>query len=95
MYIGSKVAATFTWVVDGVLTDPTTVVVLVRTPAGVETTYTYGSSTELTKVSAGVYKLTLTLNQPETWWFRAKGTGAAEANTEISQYVSPSHFTTP
>lgn len=40
---------------DDVAADPTPLVVTVRTPSGIETSFTYGTSAELTKVSAGSY----------------------------------------
>lgn len=67
---------------DGTAIDPTTVAVTVVKPDGTSTTYVFGVDGEVTKTSAGIYKLLVDADQEGVWtveWF-STGTGqAAEA----------------
>lgn len=67
-----KITCTFT--VDGTNTDPTTVTLEVKDPAGTKTTYTYAAG-QITKSAAGLYYKYITLNLAGTWWYRWTGTG--------------------
>ena len=59
----------------GSVTDPTTVTFTVRSPAGVETAYVYGTDSQVTKSSTGVFVLTLPLGQIGDWHIFCRGTG--------------------
>jgi hypothetical protein len=78
----------------GVLTNPTTVTCRALSPEGTETAYVYGTDSELTRSSTGVYSLLLQLNDPGEWWFRYEGTGAVAAVAESPRAVGvdASHF---
>ena len=70
------------------LTDPTTVTLLVETPAGVQTSYTYAAG-EVTKDSTGVFYRTVTLNASGQWIIRWTGTGAVASAGESTITVRP------
>jgi len=89
---GVKVTLTFTNP-TGALTDPTTVTVKVKNGATV-TTYAYGTG-QITRVSSGVYVLTLTTtgSVSRNWSIEAIGTGACAAVAVTSNLnVSPRPF---
>lgn len=93
MLIGTKVRLTAEWRVparpDGTLTDPTTVSLLIRTPDGVQTTYTFAGG-DITKDATGQYHydITPTTTGKHTW--RWVGTGAAHAPAEGAFNIEPS-----
>lgn len=87
-----KATCTFTPAGSTTPTDPTTVVAKLSAPDGTVTTYTYGSSAELTKTSTGVYLLTVTLNAAGLWWVRFTGTGAVKAAEDEAVLVKDSVF---
>jgi len=70
-----KVEASF-YDEEGVLADPTNVTFTTLAPDMTLTDYAYLVDAEVTRVSAGVYRLTVTLDAPGTWRFRAEGGGA-------------------
>lgn len=74
-------------------TDPTTVTCTSLKPDGTETTYTYGTDSELTKSSTGNYMLTITASQPGQWGYRwlTTGTGTTTA-LEGAVHVMQSAF---
>jgi hypothetical protein len=74
------------------LVDPATVKFKHETPAGVETTLTYGSSSELTRTSQGKYVAAIDLNASGTWWFRWETTGTYKGADEFSRDVAASQF---
>ncbi len=74
---------------NGPLADPTTITVIVRTPAGVESTST------ATRVSTGIYTHTVSLTASGTWKIRFKGAGAVTKNEEIWLKVRASGFDSP
>lgn len=95
--IGDRPTATVTFRdTADVLTSPTTVVFVVRTPAGVETPYT-SPHAAITTVSTGVFAFTFPapLNEAGAWHVRAKGTAGLEAAAELSFQVRRSNFATP
>lgn len=73
----------------GAATDPSTVSLIVRDPAGTETTYTYAGGT-VSKASTGSYYKDLQLTQAGLWSYRWIGTGAVEAVDEDVIYVARS-----
>lgn len=92
--IGTVVRTTGTFRVGSTLTDPTAITCMVKTPAGVETSYVYGSSA-VVRSSVGVYYLDVPCTESGKWYLRWKGTGTAAAAEESSFSVDASGFTTP
>lgn len=86
-----RVTGTFTNASDAA-TDPTTVTCKVKTPAGVTTTYLYGTDAALVKDSTGVYHLDITASTSGQWWYRWEGTGAVEQADEDTFIIEPSAF---
>lgn len=70
------------------LTDPSTVTLLIETPAGVQTTYTYAGGT-VTKDSTGVFYRDLALAASGQWIIRWTGTGAVASAGESTITVRP------
>lgn len=88
--IGDVAILPFTFAIDGVAVNPTTVVVTVRQPNGVRITYTYGTDAALTRLTTGSYQLA----HPVTQWGRhgygvvATGLGAEAGEGEFDVRVS-------
>lgn len=86
--------ATFT--VSGVETDPTEITVRVKDPDGAITVLgpvdgaTGGGG--ITRVSAGVFKTDIQLDDAGYWFARFEGTGTAAATHETQAIVDPSEF---
>jgi hypothetical protein len=76
----------------GVLTDPSSVTVVVRTPAGVETTYTFGVSSQLTKVSSGIYQLLIPLTLTGTYKWKWTGTAVDKVAVDYDECDSERKF---
>lgn len=72
--------------------DPTTVVFRYETPAGIETTLTYGVDAALTKRAAGKYTARVDLNASGTWNFQWKTTGTYQGVDEFTREVAASQF---
>jgi hypothetical protein len=72
--------------------DPTAVFCEVRTPAGVETTYTYGVDAGLVKDSVGNYHLNVSATARGTWPYRWYSTGTGQAAGESWFFVRESDF---
>lgn len=77
---------------SGTVTDPTTIKVKYKTPAGVETTKTYVTDAEVVRSSTGIYYIDLTLTQTGRWHYRWEGTGTIIATSEASLDVDASQF---
>lgn len=89
---GTTVRVTGTFTVSGTATDPSTVTLKVRDPAGTETTYTYALS-QVAKSATGVYYKDLSptiLTSTGTWIYRWIGTGDAAGAGEASFHIRPS-----
>jgi hypothetical protein len=65
---------------DAVLTDPTTVLVQVRDPAGTVVAYTHASP-EMTHPSVGTYFLSFVATAAGEWAYDVETTGAVTATT--------------
>lgn len=72
--------------------DPTVVKVSVKTPAGVTTTYTYGTDAALVKDSAGHYHLDIDASASGTWHYRWFSTGTGQAAAESFFVVNAGNF---
>lgn len=78
---------------SGVLTDPGTVTFYLEDPTGIETSYVYGSDSEVTKVGTGVYGLSF---QPDTsgrWSVLCRGQGTVDQTTQGRIQVNRDPFT--
>lgn len=84
-----KLRATFT--VDGAVTDPTSITLIVRDPAGTSNTYTYAGAT-ITKDSTGIYSKNVAFDSEGTWRWRWVGTGTVVASAEGEVVIEVSVF---
>ena len=73
---------------DGAKVDPTTVVVKKIAPNGTVTTYTYGVSAEVTRVSTGVYTLLVTTSTEGRYGTRWVGTEGSYSAVDESRIVA-------
>ena len=62
--------------------DPATVTIKVRSPAGLESSYVYGTDDEIGRSSAGNYYADITPTEGGRWFYRwiTTGTGTTIAN---------------
>ena len=75
---------------NGAFVDPTTVTFKLESPAGVVSTYVYGTDAELQKDSVGHYHIDSAVNLPSDWFWRFSGTtAAASASDQGSIFVIP------
>ena len=75
-YPGSKMTLTAVFETDaGVATDPTTVVLKTYDPYGQKVTYTYGTDSNLSRVTTGQYAALITPNSAGRWFIRWEGDG--------------------
>lgn len=68
--VGETVTITGTFTEAGELGDPSTVRFIYKNPANESTTLIYGTDTQITKVSKGVYSMDLHLDTPGFWHYR-------------------------
>jgi len=87
--VGNQIKLQATFIVEGTVTDPTTITVRVKDPSGSVTVYTY--SVTVTKSTIGVYYVIVTMNLAGTWWVRWEGAGAVAAVEEESVIISDSN----
>lgn len=86
------VPSTAPFAINGVATDPDTIVLKVSNPSGVKTTYTYGVGQTIVRDGVGQYHADILLNQTGRWWYRWEGTGAVQAAAEQMMYVAETAF---
>lgn len=89
---GDSVRATATFTVASVNTDPTTIKLKIRNPAGLVTTYTYLVDVALVRSATGIYYLDFTLDSAGTWYTRWEGTGTCAAVDETTVTVQQGVF---
>lgn len=70
----------------GAATDPTTVSLKVRTPDGVESTYTYANG-DITKDSTGNYHYDLSATKAGVHTCYATGTGTVQAGSSVLTFT--------
>lgn len=88
LYVNDQIRWTVTFATEaGAATDPQTVTYKATSPAGTTTSYVYGTASEVTKTSTGIYKLLLTLGSAGPWQFAAIGTGAVQKSEAINVVV--------
>lgn len=85
-----KCKATFG--VSNTLTNPSTVRYEIVDPDANLTTYTYGTDSEVTRTSTGLYVLTIQLSTEGQWSIRAICTGTVIGARETTVLVGPSSF---
>jgi len=88
-----RVTATFTDPDDDSAVDPTTVKMGFLDPSGATTIYTYGVDSEVTRVSAGVYRLLVDAATAGRYRVRAWSTGTGQAAELGTLVVRPAHVT--
>lgn len=66
----------------GVAVDPTTLVCKIKDPAGVTTTYTYGTTAFPVRVDTGEYYLDVTPTVPGDYHYQFHSTGTGQAMDE-------------
>lgn len=86
---GATPTITVEFTVDDILTDPTTITLVVQDPDGTDSTYVY-SLGQLTRTAQGCYEKAITFNKAGNWAWRWVATGAVEAVIERRAYVEPS-----
>lgn len=86
-----KLSGFFSLASSGAGTDPTTITVKVKTPAGVTTTWVYGVDSQVVKSGTGDYYANWTITESGTHWYEWNGTGAVIAATEKSFIATTSN----
>lgn len=76
---------------DNVHADPDVVQLLVESPTGVTSTYTYGSGSVIVKTAVGMYKANIDLLTAGVWKYRwqtaAPDTGAVESEFFVNESI--------
>lgn len=78
--------------VDGVLTDPTTVTLIVKPPGAASVTYAYPTDPHITKTATGKYRGLVDCSTAGIWHGRWVTTGAAAGAEEFSFTVIANTF---
>jgi len=89
--VGDRVRLTGTFTASGSPVDPTTVTLYYQDPSGNDTIKTYALG-QLTKVSTGVYRFDLDIDEAGKWYYRFAGTGACVTASESHFNVRKSEF---
>jgi hypothetical protein len=79
----------------GTLTDPTTVQITVRDPAGTTTTYTYGTDSEVVKDATGEYRAVFEVDTAGQWEYTWLTSGGIALKLDGSFTVRAPFTTTP
>lgn len=90
--VGDGVRTTSQFKVNGVLTDPTSVTIKVKTPAGTVTTKSYPADPEVVRTGLGAFSYTFILTTAGSWWYRWEGAGAVIGAAERRFQVRASEF---
>jgi hypothetical protein len=64
----------------GIPTDPTAITVRVKAPSAAAVSYVHGTDEEVTRVSEGMYAITLTWTEGQRWMVMFTGTGDVVAS---------------
>lgn len=86
---GQSIIVEIEFRLEGVLTDPSIVRCLVRSPNGETTELAYPSAS-LVRRDVGVYEASVLADRGGTWAFRATGVGVVDAVREVVTNVTPS-----
>lgn len=77
--------------VDGVLTDPTTIALAVKSgTSGTITNYAYPAT--ITKLAIGIYQAQVPVTEVGQWFYRWTSTGAAAGAAQSWFQVDPNTF---
>lgn len=90
--VGDVARLTAHFTSQSVSVDPTTVRALVLSPSGVEQQWTYGVGDKVQRLSAGMYRVLVPLDESGTWHWRWEGAGDHAAAAEGQLWVAPSAF---
>lgn len=95
LHVGDLIehTATFRNPDTSALLDPASVAVTVRTPEGVEQTYTVADD-EVQHVNTGVYRVAIEASEPGGWKILWISTGEAQSAEPASVWVEPTEFDT-
>jgi hypothetical protein len=63
----------------GELADPTALRTWFISPAGTQTTYVYGTDSQLVRESQGIYYMHVSLTAPGRWYYGVFSTGTGQA----------------
>jgi hypothetical protein len=80
-----RARATYTDPDTGALTDPSSVSATLREPDGTLTTFVYNVDPELTKVSTGVYQLSIPLALVGTYKWKWVGTATEKSAVDFDE----------
>jgi hypothetical protein len=87
-----QVAAVFRNPASGALMDPAAVLFKFKDPAGVVTTYTYGTDSQLVKDSTGKYHVDINASSVGRWYYKFYSTGSGQAAFENHFSVKSTNF---
>lgn len=90
---GDQVRLSVSCAVGGVATDPTLLLLKVRSPSGSTITYTYGVTLAVIREATGLFHYDLTLSASGTWHYHWEATGAVVAAEDGVLFVRPSGMT--
>jgi hypothetical protein len=90
--IGDLVRLTGTFTVQDVLTDPSTITLRIKDPAGVEIEFTYAGG-GIVRDGVGVYHYDAEIDLSGFWTYRWEGGGAVVTAGEKRLYVRTTAFT--
>ena len=80
-----RARATYTDPDTGTLIDPATVSVAIRAPSGGITTYVYQTDPELSKVSLGVFQVSIPLSEVGTYKWKWTGTATNKSAVDYDE----------
>jgi hypothetical protein len=86
---GDKVTLQTSFSLNGVLTNPSSVSLLIQYPNGLEVTIPQGS---LSNTTTGTYSYGLFLDNDGIWYYRFESSGTVFAAEETMFIVRPSEF---
>lgn len=90
--VGDLIRVSVAFMVDDKPTDPAIVRLKWKNPAGVITTWTYLTDSQVVKDSVGQYRANLDVTTNGTWSFRWEGTGTAQAAGQDSFVVAATNI---
>jgi len=76
----------------GAAADPDALICKVKSPAGVTTTYTYGTTAFPVRAEAGEYYVDVTPDTPGEWVYQFRSTGTGQAMDEGTFIVRESRI---
>jgi hypothetical protein len=79
-----------TWTIEGVATDPTSVVFSIKEPDSAVTTYTSGIDQDLVRTDAGVFRVLWVVRKAGWHFARFPATGNIVQSQDIVFYCRPS-----